>query len=137
MKTEIKKNLLITEEMILQRYFKNQPTRLKQGERPVREVLRLLKEYLKETIKDGATKVRLSKDLEIFSDIYLKASNQEYEGEELQYYMNSLYCDEVNRYDEDHLMGNKYREKNLKEIKEDVEEFFKNPPFKNKKTKKQ
>lgn len=134
---KINKDTLITEEIILQRYFKNQPTRVKQGERPAREVLRLLKEYLKEVIKNGATKVKLSRDLEIFSDIYLKASNKEYEGEELQYLMNSLYCEENNKYDETHLMGDKYRDKNLKEVKEDVEEFFKNPPFKNKKTKQQ
>lgn len=129
-------DVLVTEEMILQRYFANEPTRMRAGERPVREVLRLLKEYLKHSVRDkGVTKIKLSRDIEIFSDIYLKSSQKEYEGEELQYLMNSLYCDSYEKYDSEHLMGDRYREKNLKEIKEDVEEFFKNPPFKNKKTK--
>jgi len=125
------KDPLITEEMIIQNYLQRGN---KKDERAVREVWRVLKEFIKQSGKTH-TKIKIGNRLEIFSDLYLKAETKEYEGEQLQYLMNSLYCDKPRKYDENYLMNSKYRENNIEEIVEDVENFFKNPPFKNKKTK--
>ena len=127
------KDPLITEEMIIQRYLQ---TGAKKEERAVREVWRVLKEFIKKSSKTH-TKINIGSRLTLFSDLYLKSDAEKYEGEDLQYLMNDLYCDKWNKYDSTYVMNSKYRENNIEEIVEDVENFFKNPPFKNKKTKKQ
>lgn len=125
-------NSLITDENIINLYKERRPDL---SDRVVREVWRLLKDYIKHAAKEGKTKIKLSRNLEIFSDYYLKSEEEEYDGEWLQYYMNSLYFPDKDKYDANHLMESKYKEKNLEEIIEDVEKFFENPPFKDKKNK--
>jgi len=124
---------LITEEMIIQKYLNSG---IKKDERAVREIWRVMKEYAKDSARKGFTKIKMGR-FDLISDIYLKGQKQEYEAEHLQYFMNNLYFDKRSAYRGDYLMNSKYRENNIEEIVEDVENFFKNPPFKNKKTKEQ
>lgn len=116
--------------MIIQAYMKARPD---MGERVVREVWRNLKEYLRHTAKkDKKTRIKIGSNISLFTDIFLKPKAEEYEAESLQYFMNDLYNMKQNRYDESYLMNSRYRDKNLEQIVEDVEDFFKNPPFKDK-----
>jgi len=129
----MKTDSLVTEEMILLEYMKARPDL---GEKVVREIWRNLKDFAKQTVKkDKVTRLKIGRNITLFSDMYLKGTKDLYEGEDLQYLMNSLYSNEYRAYDPEYLMNIRYRENNIEEIVEDVENFFKNPPFKTKKRK--